>query len=69
MTNLDESVSLVACPSSAACLRSSCAFLTRGRDHTVTITHDVKSQKSDQPNRYNIDYSAQFILRDELRKG
>lgn len=39
------------------------------RDHSVTITHDVRSQKSAEPNRYHIDYSAQRGLRDELQKG
>ena len=50
-------------------LRSLLLFFGRDRDHAVTITHDVKSQKSDQPNRYVIDYSAQLGLREELRQG
>ncbi|CAM9836664.1 unnamed protein product [Scytosiphon promiscuus] len=39
------------------------------RDHAVTITHDVKSQKADAPNRYDVDQSAQHSLRKELQKG
>lgn len=46
-----------------------CLVLCYDRDHSVTITHDVKSQKSAEANRYTIDYSAQKSLRDELQKG
>lgn len=45
------------------------SLLRCDRDHSETITHDVRSQKSAEPYRYQIDYSAEHGLRDELKKG
>ncbi|CAN0198621.1 unnamed protein product, partial [Ectocarpus sp. 6 AP-2014] len=38
-------------------------------DHAVTITHDVRSQKEDAPNRYDVDTSAERSLLKELKIG
>ncbi|CAM9646875.1 unnamed protein product [Pylaiella littoralis] len=39
------------------------------RDHPMTITHDVKSQKTGAGNRYDIDGGAQKFLRSEIQMG
>ncbi|CAM9624920.1 unnamed protein product [Ascophyllum nodosum] len=39
------------------------------RDHIVTVTHDVASQKLEAHNRYEIDFTAEQGLGAELREG